>query len=120
MQSKWTCPRCSRTLLANLSGIRAHLAADCDSAADVECTGTTDEFPAGVFADFPADYRDTIDAYYPVAVAIESIALPTNPAEQVDTAALMVDLMREVYTGTQFDAALSVMGGPYGNPEVRR
>ena len=35
MQSKWTCPRCQRTLLANLSGIRAHLAADCDSSGDV-------------------------------------------------------------------------------------
>ena len=89
----------------------------CDGPTDVECTGTTDEYPAGVFADFPADYRDTINAYYPVAVAIESAALPTNPAEQVETAALMVDLMREIYTGTQFDASLSVMGGPYGNPE---
>ena len=35
MQAKWTCPRCQRTLLANLSGIRAHLAADCDSSGDL-------------------------------------------------------------------------------------
>ena len=87
------------------------------SAAD---RGTTAEFPAGVFDELPAAFRDTVagDAYYPVAVPISALAAPGGDTRaKAAAAAFVVDLMREIYAGTAFDASRDVRAGAFGDPE---
>ena len=56
-----------------------------------------DEFPAGLFAQMPRAYRDTVpDVYYPVAIKIEALAPPETADDRKRAAALFVDLMFRV------------------------
>ena len=80
--------------------------------------GDTGEFPAGVWPDLPKAYRDRVQgAYYPVAVAIETMATPTDAETLIDAANVVASLMREIYAGTKFDASLDLRGGAFGDPE---
>lgn len=80
--------------------------------------GDTGEFPAGVWPDLPKAYRDRVQgAYYPVAVAIETVATPTDAETLIDAANVVASLMREIYAGTKFDASLDLRGGAFGDPE---
>ena len=83
-----------------------------------EAIGTTAEFPGGVERALPLRLRETDDHYYPVAVPVETLALaPADGAARAAAARAVVDLMREVYTGTKFDPTLDERGGAYGDAE---
>ena len=83
-----------------------------------EAIGTTAEFPGGVERALPLRLRDTDAHYYPVAVSVETLALaPADGAARAAAARAVVDLMREVYTGTKFGPTLDERGGAYGDAE---